>query len=87
MLPEGAKYEMCIRSPYPGDLLTEALKVAGTWVGVIAIDLATRRRRKGNAALDLRLVAACRIFHAVATLFSYLDGEPRSDHSSEHSGR
>jgi uncharacterized protein len=54
MLPEGAKYGMCICRPYPGDPLTEALKVAGTKVGVIAIDLATRRRLRLNGEAERR---------------------------------
>lgn len=54
MLPEGAKYGMCICRPYPGDPLTEALKVAGTKVGVIAIDLAIRRRLRFNGEAERR---------------------------------
>ena len=54
MLPEGAQYAMCICRPYPGDPLTESLKVAGTKVGVIAIDLATRRRLRLNGEAERR---------------------------------
>src|SRR5918997_4186718 len=54
MLPEGAQYGMCICRPYPGDPLTESLKVAGTKVGVIAIDLVTRRRLRLNGEAERR---------------------------------
>src|SRR5918997_3674326 len=54
MLPEGAQYGRCICRPYPGDPLTESLKVAGTKVGVIAIDLATRRRLRLNGEAERR---------------------------------
>lgn len=41
-------------TPFPDDPLTEALKVAGTKVGVIAIDLATRRRLRLNGEAERR---------------------------------
>ena len=41
-------------TPFPGDPLAEALQGAGTKVGVIAIDLTTRRRMRLNGEAESR---------------------------------
>ena len=41
-------------APFPGDPLVEALQGAGTEVGVLAIDLATRRRLRLNGEAERR---------------------------------
>jgi len=41
-------------TPFPGDPLAEALQGAGTQVGVLAIDLATRRRLRLNGEAERR---------------------------------